>query len=65
MELLLTPCGLKGSVAVVVGEFIEEEKFIRKFLGNRAESSLRLTARDPYLEGKFPGEFLRGLKKQQ
>ncbi len=47
VELLLTSCGLKRSVAVVVGEFIKEEKFIRKLLGNQTESSLRLTARDP------------------
>jgi hypothetical protein len=47
---------------VVVSEFIKEEKFIRKLLSNRAEPSLRLTDRDPYIEGKFLGEFLRGLK---
>jgi hypothetical protein len=50
VELLLTSYGLKGSVAVVVGEFIKEEKFIRKLLGNRADPSLHLTARDPYIK---------------
>jgi hypothetical protein len=45
--MLLTSCGLKRSVAMVVGEFIKGEKFIRKLLGNRAEPS---TARDPYIK---------------
>ena len=43
-------------------EFIKEEKSIRKLLSNRAEPSLRLTDRDPYIGGNFLGNYFEDLQ---